>query len=336
MKKLILLLIPLLLLAETADAQNKEDKKHSARLTEMTGDTVQVKTSVKKETKTATLETKGEKAELEVTDTLTNEYLDSLKLSKDIKLNDYTLIGFQYGAGLSQVFWNPAKEQDMRFIPINVGVTWTRYGKMFGYMPYFGIQAGIFYAREGYKLSQDPEKGGQNTVDGYDSAIMDVIEVPVMAHCHLDFWKMKVMLNLGLFGGYRMKIHRNIHPDLAVTNPEDPRYDNYLKLLEHEKTFQPYENRFDFGIKGGIGFAFIFDPIEIHIEAMYKHSLSSLYQPDYASKYYYRYAYPSNIIISAGIHFQLTKRVGKTKAQLKRQAKLDAYGKNENTDRQGR
>ena len=70
----------------------------------------------------------------------------------------------------------------------------------------------------------------------------------------------------------------------------------------------------------------MFDPIEIHIQGMYKHSLASLYEPDYYSEYYYRYAYPSNIIITAGIHYQLTKRTGKTKAYLKKQAKEMVYG----------
>ena len=66
---------------------------------------------------------------------------------------------------------------------------------------------------------------------------------------------------------------------------------------------------------------------------MYKHSLSSLYEPDHYSEYYYRFAYPSNIIISAGIHFQLTKRTGQTKAELKKMAKEMVYG---NTGSKGR
>ena len=65
---------------------------------------------------------------------------------------------------------------------------------------------------------------------------------------------------------------------------------------------------------------------------MYKHSLSTLFDPDYNSEYYYRFAYPSNIIISAGIHFQLTKRSGMTKKQLKEQAKSIVY---ENLDSKG-
>ena len=70
-------------------------------------------------------------------------------------------------------------------------------------------------------------------------------------------------------------------------------------------------------------------PIEIHLKATYKHSLSSLYEPDKDSKYYYKFAYPSNIVISAGVHFQLTKRTGKTKPQLRKEAKELVYGTEE-------
>ena len=43
-----------------------------------------------------------------------------------------------------------------------------------------------------------------------------------------------------------------------------------------------------------------------------------------------RFAYPTNIVISAGVHFQITKRTGKTKAQLKKMARDMVYQTNEN------
>ncbi|MDE5955223.1 MAG: hypothetical protein K2G80_01845, partial [Bacteroidales bacterium] len=92
----------------------------------------------------------------------------------------------------------------------------------------------------------------------------------------------------------------------------------------------PTDRRWDYGLKGGVGFGIVFDPIEIHLQAMYKHSLSSLYTPDHYSQYYYRFAYPSNIIISAGVHFHITKRSGKTKAQLKKIARDMVYMQEEN------
>ena len=93
---------------------------------------------------------------------------------------------------------------------------------MFGYMPYFGIQAGLFYAREGYSLDEGYE------VEGARNAIMDVVELPVLAHCHFDFWKMKLMVNLGFYAGYRLSIHRwgdGFHSDIADSFlPTDRRF----------------------------------------------------------------------------------------------------------------
>ena len=253
---------------------------------------------------------------LEFQDTLTDAFLDTVVVKKKLKLNDYSLVGFQYGAALSQVVWNPSQNQKMLFIPVNFGVTYTLYGKMFGYMPYFGFQAGIFYAREGYQFEYNEERDYTYTIEGAEKAIMDVIEVPILSHIHFDFWHFKIIAQLGLFGGYRLGIHR--YPGNAGHVRD-----------EVANSFIETDNRFDFGIKGGLGFGLVFDPVELHIQAMYKHSLSSLYEPDHYSKYYYRFAYPSNIIISAGLHFQLTKRSGMTKKELKQQARSIVYEQNE-------
>ena len=88
-----------------------------------------------------------------------------------------------------------------------------------------------------------------------------------------------------------------------------------------EHSFIDTARRIDYGIKGGVGMALVFDPIEVHFNVSYKHSLSSIYEPDHASQYYYRYAYPMNLIVSAGVHYQISKRTGKTKAALKKEAK---------------
>ena len=269
-----------------------------------------------------TLIAQGEKAEkqklkaeteIQILDTLTDEFLDTVKVDRKLRLNDYSLIGLQYGAALSQVMWNPAQKQNMLFVPINIGVTYTLYGKMFGYMPYFGFQAGIFYTREGYEFKYNEDRDYTYTIEGAEKAVMEVIEVPILSHLHVDFWHFKIIAQLGLFGGYRLSINRfpgktgNVSDDVA-------------------KSFVSTDNRFDFGLKGGLGFGLVFDPVEIHIQAMYKHSLSSLYEPDHYSKYYYRFAYPSNIIVSAGLHFQLTKRSGMTKQELRKQAREIVYG----------
>jgi hypothetical protein len=246
-------------------------------------------------------------------DKWTNEYLDTLNLKRKLDINDYTLIGVHYGVGLSQVMWNPSQKQDMVVMPYNIGVTFTKYGKMFGYMPYFGFQAGFLYTQEGYQFEYNEDRNYTYKIEGAEKAVYDVIEVPVMAHMHMDFWNMKVMANIGCYAGYRLAIERF------------PGKTGYVKdELVH--AFKETDRRLDYGIKGGVGFGIVFDPVEIHFMAMYKHSLSSLYEPDHYSEYYYRFAYPANITITAGVHFQLTKRTGLTKAQIKKQAKEMVYG----------
>lgn len=242
----------------------------------------------------------------------TDEFLDTLNVRKKLVINDYSMIGFQYGVNLSQVMWNPAQKQDMLLLPYNIGVTFTKYGKMFGYMPYFGFQIGMFYTQEGYQFEYNEDKDYTYKIEGAEKAVYDIVEVPMYFHFHYDLWNFKILAQLGCYGAYRFGIHR--YPGKTG---------NVLPELEH--SFLPTDRRWDYGIKGGVGFGIVFDPIEIHLQAMYKYSFGTLYDPDYYSEYYYRYAYPSNIIISAGIHFHLSKRTGKTKAELKKMAKDMVY-----------
>jgi hypothetical protein len=254
---------------------------------------------------------------------LTDAQLDTINVKKKLHINDYVMMGVQYGAGLSQVIWNPSQKQEMVFTPLNFGVTVTKYQKMFGYMPYFGFQAGLFYAREGYQFKYNENTGYIYRVEGAEKAIIDVVEAPVMFQFHLDMWNFKIMANIGCYAGYRLAIQRFAGENGRVTEGL-------------ENAFADHDNRWDYGIKGGVGFGLVFDPIEIHFQAAYKHSLSSLYTPDHYSPYYYRFAYPSNIVVSVGVHYQLTKRSGRTKAELKKMAKDMIYHpelfENENTD----
>ena len=242
-------------------------------------------------------------------DSLSDEVIDRYDMNKRKKINDYSMVGVQYGVGLSRTLLQPeiAKE-DMIFIPYNIGVLYTRYGKMFGYMPYFGFQAGLFFTQEGYKFRHDSKKHTVPVYLGAQSAVMDVVEVPLLAHCHADFWKMKLILNAGLYAGYRLNIHRYA----PTIEDEGLQYVNLtpdygFDSVSMEREFASFENRFDYGIKGGVGFGFIFDPVEIHVQAMY------------------RYSYQQNIVVSVGLHFQLGRRVGKTRRQLREEARAFVY-----------
>ena len=245
-----------------------------------------------------------------------DEYLDTVKMKKAKSINDYTMIGVQYGVSLSQMRFNPTKRQGMLILPYNFEITYTRYGKMFGYMPYFGFQTGVLFGQDGYVFKKNKETGDYNeSVDGATKAVYSYAEVPLLAHLHIDVWHLKLIVNLGLYAAYRLEVERE-------GERLDPQYAN---------TFYDYDRRFDYGAKAGAGIGLILDPIEFHIQATYRASLGSLYRPNYYSEYYYRFAYPSDILITAGIHIQLTKRTGKTKAALKKEAKALIYNDQENS-----
>ncbi|MBR1871876.1 MAG: outer membrane beta-barrel protein [Bacteroidales bacterium] len=268
-------------------------------------------------------------------DSLTNEYLDTVNLNKKILINDYSMIGAQYGVSFNRTLFNPTKNETFLFQPVNFGVLYTRYGKMFGYMPYFGFQVGAFFGRDGYNTKANRE-GVRPHVDGADVAVIDYLEFPAMAHMHVDIGRFKLMANLGIYGGYRLKIHRtlaedwvnytfNVTEEYKPAEPEDKRWGKDFAIKDYTDKFYPFENRFDYGVKGGAGVALMFDPVEFHLTLGVRWGWSSFYQQNYYSPYYYRFAYPLDFIVSFGVHFQLTKRTGKTSAQLRREARQLVY-----------
>lgn len=247
---------------------------------------------------------------------LPDEYLDTLDVKKKLMINDYSMFGISYGVNLSQVMWNPTQSQEMLILPMNIGISYTKYGKMFGYMPFFGFQIGLNYTQEGYQFEYNKDKDYINRIEGAEKAIYEVVEMPLYMHGHYDLWNFKVIANIGCYGGYRLGIHRYAG-DTGYVKPE------------LQNSFTDTDRRWDYGLKGGFGIGFVFDPIEIHLTATYKHSFGTLYDPDYVSPYYYRYAYPMNITIAAGVYVHLSKRTGRTKADLKHEAMESVYGKRE-------
>ena len=150
-----------------------------------------------------------------------DEYLDTVKMKKAKSINDYTMIGVQYGVSLSQMRFNPTKRQGMLILPYNFGITYTRYGKMFGYMPYFGFQTGVLFGQDGYVFKKNKETGDYNeSVDGATKAVYSYAEVPLLAHLHIDVWHLKLIVNLGLYAAYRLEVEREgerLDPQYANT-----------------------------------------------------------------------------------------------------------------------
>ncbi len=245
---------------------------------------------------------------------------DSLK--KAFSINDYTLVGVEYGASLSRMQFNPSKTQTNLFVPNTYGVFLLKYGKLFDGSPNFGFKVGARYSHEGYKFKENKETGITPTLEGAESAVIDVVEMPFMAHFHSDGLHFKVMVDAGIYGGYRLGIERI--------------GDRVREEVRH--SFMEWDKRMDYGIAGGLGFGLVFNPLEFHVNANVRYSWGSLYEPDYVSKDFYRFAYPLDFMLTAGLYFQVTKRSGKTKAQIRREAYEQVYHpqKNADIDGQGR
>lgn len=238
----------------------------------------------------------------------------AVKQKKNL-INDYSMIGVNYGYTFSNTYFVPNKHGRVWVgKPHYVSVMYTKYSKMFDYLPYFGVTVGFAYGHEGYAFEAD-EKGSSEHVEGATWCSMEVLEVPAMMQLHYDFEPFKAMANIGVYGGWRRSIER-----YGANEVFDPEYAN---------KFRDYEHQFDYGFQGGAGFALMFDPIEIHFNCLVRWSWSNLYEPDYYSKIYYRFAWPIDIMATVGVHFQLTKRSGKTSKSLRREAYDKVYGKNE-------
>ena len=240
-------------------------------------------------------------------------------LKKSFSLNDYLIFGVEYGASLSRMQFNPSKTQGNLFVPHTFGVYAVKYGKLFDGSPNFGLKGGVRYSHEGYQFKMNKETGITPTREGAEKAIIDIVEVPLMAHFHADGLHFKFMVDLGIYGGYRLGIER---------------IGEYVREeIAHD--FLEWDYRLDYGITGGVGFGLVFDPIEFHVNAGVRYSWGSLYRADYLSPDFYRFAYPLDFMLTTGVYFQITKRNGKTKGQIRREAYDQVYNPKTNGDFNG-
>ena len=243
-------------------------------------------------------------------DTITNEYLDILKLQVR-KPNDYWMVGVYGGASLQFGYWNPSRLTIAQFqLPV-YGFSLIRQFSMFGIMPYMGLEIGAQQNYEGYEFKTNKETGYRSTESGAYKAMMRVPEAFLLTHMHFDIGEhFKLLAKLGLFGGYRTSINRVLDDAYKGSSYE-----------EYQTAFRDYDLRWTYGLMGGLGMGLVFNPIEIHLNVNLKWGWGSFWQRDYASPFYYRFGYPLDGTVTLGVYYQLTPRYGHTRAQLRRLAR---------------
>ena len=192
--------------------------------------------------------TKAVSADTLKADQYSDIYLDTVKVNRVFELNDYSMIGVEYGVSFGRMLFNPPQTQTNLFSPNTFGIFYTRYGKMSNYLPYFGFKVGFRYSHEGYKFKENKDTKTTYNIEGATEAIMDVAEVPLMAHLHLDGLHYTIMADAGIYGGYRLNIKRTGDGvDESIVN-----------------SFLDTDRRFDYGLCGGVGLGLVFDPFEFH------------------------------------------------------------------------
>ena len=241
-------------------------------------------------------------------DSVTDDYLDNTPLPKKARINDYWIVGAHGGVSLAHGFFNPPRQVNFFLHKPVYGFSITRFATMMNTFPNLGMELGFQHNYEGYQFKVFEVDGRKyiSDIDGANEATIEVPEVFLVTHGHIDMGQYaKINLKAGIFGGYRMSITRSgqyMSEDIA-------------------DSFQDTDNRWTYGVQGGLGLGFMVDPVEIHLNVQVKWGWSPYYQPNKYSPYYYRFAYPLDGAVTLGVYYQLTKRRGHTRGQLRRLAR---------------
>ena len=241
---------------------------------------------------------------------VTGEYLDSMTI-KTVKPNDYWTAGVFGGASLQYGYFNPPRSVRWNVQYPVYGFSFIRHFTMFGFFPNMGLEFGAQQNYEGYEFNANKETGNRATESGAYKTYIKTPEAFFLTHFHIDMAdRFKILAKIGLYGGYRQSIER-VQESYFVGSA----YDQYV----HE--FRDYDKRWTYGVQGGLGIGVMLDPIEFHLSVQVKWGWESFWEPDYASPYYYRFAYPLDLAPTFGIYYQLSPRHGHTRSQLRKMAK---------------
>jgi len=169
----------------------------------------------------------------------------------------------------------------------NFSLLYTYYHPLWDKFHLFGLQTGISYTEQGFAMPGDhPEL--------FDITRYQVLTIPFVSQFHIDFWKMRLLFNLGAFVGYRLSAKELI-------------YSSSGEKIKQDYVFDCYDTKIDYGFIGGGGLAFTMMPFEIQFECNYQYSLSMLYNPRKMSNTSYIYIYPHQLIFSLALFFHLSK-----------------------------
>ncbi len=184
------------------------------------------------------------------------------------------LLGVRYDFSFTGVSMTPDMSVKSMNSPLNLAVLYTYYQPLWSTLNHFGFQVGVRYTTYGFENDKYSFQNFEQKVTAF--------ELPFLAAFHYDIKdNYRVLVSVGPFGGYR-----------AWTTKANG--------------WDCFDIRFDYGIEGGLGFAYrLKDFMEFHIEGVFRYSFSMLYYPEKFSSLSWIYTYPWQASICLGIHFRL-------------------------------
>ena len=223
-----------------------------------------------------------------------NSFADAVKKITDSTILYQHLVGIKGGYGIANLTFSQDIDHKALTTPINFGVYYTYLHSLWGYMPYFGFQTGLEYSEFGFnKLTLDEN----NAVIAQSKQLYQSVQLPMLSQFRVDFWKMRVFLNVGPYGYY-----------ILSTNLEDG--------------IPTTTNKAGVGIMGGGGVAIIMKPVELHFECNYKYGITNFSDPKMYSEEVWVYTHPTQLTFNIGLFFRLGNG-HKTKANKASKANKD-------------
>ena len=151
----------------------------------------------------------------------------------------------------------------------NISLVYTYYNSLWNMMNNFGFQIAAKYGEWGFNSSY------------LESEHLTYAELSMLSHFHFDFSRFRFIVGAGPYAGYR------------------------LNSLKENDSWDKYDNRFEYGLMGGAGFAVIFGRFELQLEADYQYSLSSIYNMTKYSDEYWVIVTPNNIVLNLTLFYHL-------------------------------
>lgn len=194
------------------------------------------------------------------------------------------LVGLKWGYAMSGVNFSHTNDHKSIMSPSNFGVFYTYYHSMLGTMPYFGLQFGLATTQVGY--THVTKNSGGTAKE--EEQIYSAVELPLQSMFRAEFNRFRLILGIG---GYISYIYDTELPD----------------------GIPPETKKGEFGLMGQGGIALKIHPFEISVEAIYKYGLTPFLDHKLYSEEHWIYSNPTQLQISAGLHFVVGRKYYKKK-----------------------